>query len=202
MAEVPLTSLAHGAGCGCKLPVDALLPLVRDLPRSDDPALLVGPETADDAAVYRLSDDVALVQTVDFFTPIVDDPYDFGRIAAANALSDVYAMGGRPVTALNLVAFPLERLGGEVLREILRGGGDVVTAAASAFSSTMTSTARASNASSRAPRLRAVATAPTPSGLVSTSASPARPPSWPSTASGCTTPVTASPYFGSGSSIE
>src|SRR5512132_683546 len=132
VAEVPLTSLAHGAGCGCKLPVDALLPLVRDLPRSDDPALLVGPETADDAAVYRLSDDVALVQTVDFFTPIVDDPYDFGRIAAANALSDVYAMGGWPVTALNLVAFPLERLGGEVLREILRGGGDVVTAAGGA----------------------------------------------------------------------
>jgi len=124
-----LTSLAHGAGCGCKLPVDALLPLLRDLPRSDDPALLVGPETADDAAVYRLSDDIALVQTVDFFTPIVDDPYDFGRIAAANALSDVYAMGGRPVTALNLVAFPLERLGGEVLREILRGGHDVVAAA-------------------------------------------------------------------------
>jgi selenophosphate synthase len=109
--------------------VDALLPLLRDLPRSDDPALLVGPETADDAAVYRLSDDIALVQTVDFFTPIVDDPYDFGRIAAANALSDVYAMGGRPVTALNLVAFPLERLGGEVLREILRGGHDVVAAA-------------------------------------------------------------------------
>src|SRR6187549_1243144 len=99
------------------------------LPVKSDPRLIVGRETFDDAGVYRLSDDVALVQTVDFFTPIVDDPYDFGRIAAANALSDVYAMGGRPVTALNLVAFPLERLGGDVLREILRGGHDVVTAA-------------------------------------------------------------------------
>ena len=82
----------------------------------------MGNDTADDAAVYRLSDDLAIVLTVDFFTPIVDDPYDFGRIAAANALSDVYAMGGRPLTALNLVAYPLEALGGEVLREILRGG--------------------------------------------------------------------------------
>ena len=131
-AAVALTSLAHGAGCGCKLPVDALLAIVRDLPRTDDPALLVGPETADDAAVYRLTDEVALVQTVDFFTPIVDNPYDFGRIAAANALSDVYAMGGRPVTALNLVAFPLERLGADVLGEILRGGHDVVAAAGAA----------------------------------------------------------------------
>ena len=87
--------------------------------------LLVGTATADDAGVYRLADGLALVQTVDFFTPIVDDPYDFGRIAAANALSDVYAMGGRPLTALNLVAFPLERLGADVLGEILRGGLDV-----------------------------------------------------------------------------
>src|ERR671933_1216983 len=99
------------------------------LPRLHDPRLIVGHETFDDAGVFVLSEDLALVQTVDFFTPIVDDPYDFGRIAAANALSDVYAMGGEPVTALNLVAFPLERLGGDVLREILRGGGDVVRAA-------------------------------------------------------------------------
>jgi selenide, water dikinase len=124
-ASVPLTSLAHGAGCGCKLGPADLLPIVRDLPSQDDPALLVGAATADDAAVYRLADGLALVQTVDFFTPIVDDPYDFGRIAAANALSDVYAMGGRPITALNLVAFPLERLGAEVLGAILRGGLDV-----------------------------------------------------------------------------
>jgi selenide,water dikinase len=129
---VALTSLSHGAGCGCKLPAAALLPIVRDLPRSDDPRLLVAPDTADDAAVVVVADDLALVQTVDFFTPVVDDPYDFGRIAAANALSDVYAMGGRPLTALNLVAFPLERLGAEVLREILRGGQDVVAAAGAA----------------------------------------------------------------------
>jgi selenide,water dikinase len=90
---------------------------------------MVGSETADDAAVYRVADDLAIVSTVDFFTPIVDDPYDFGRIAATNALSDVYAMGGRPVTALNLVAFSLDQLGGDVLREILRGGSDVAAAA-------------------------------------------------------------------------
>jgi selenide,water dikinase len=126
VATVPLTSLSHGAGCGCKLPAAALLPIVRDLPAADDPRLLVGSATGDDAAVFRLSDDVALVQTIDFFTPLVDDPYDFGRIAAANALSDVYAMGGRPLTAMNIVAFPLERLGADVLREVLRGGLDVV----------------------------------------------------------------------------
>ncbi len=90
----PLTSLAQGAGCGCKLGPGDLLPIVRALPAQDDPDLLVGTATADDAGVYRISDNLALVQTVDFFTPIVDDPYDFGRIAAANALSDVYAMGG------------------------------------------------------------------------------------------------------------
>jgi len=126
---VPLTSLSHGAGCGCKLPAAALMPIVRDLPAADDPRLLVGSATGDDAAVYRLADDLALVQTIDFFTPLVDDPFDFGRIAAANALSDVYAMGGRPVTAMNVVAFPLERLGGDVLREILRGGLEVVAEA-------------------------------------------------------------------------
>ncbi len=129
MVSVELTSLAHGAGCGCKLPAAALLPIVRGLPAADDPRLLVGSGSADDAAVFKLSDDLALVLTIDFFTPIVDDPYDFGRIAAANALSDVYAMGGTPLAAMNVVAFPLERLGGDVLREILRGGADVVAAA-------------------------------------------------------------------------
>jgi selenide,water dikinase len=126
---VPLTSLSHGAGCGCKLPAAALLPIVRGLPAATAPELMVGSATGDDAAVWRISDDLALVQTVDFFTPVVDDPYDFGRIAAANALSDVYAMGGRPLTALNLVAWPLERLGPDALGEVLRGGMDVVRAA-------------------------------------------------------------------------
>jgi selenide, water dikinase len=122
---VPLTSLSHGAGCACKIGPGDLHALLGELPRSADPALLVGSETADDAGVYRLSDELALVQTVDFFTPIVDDPYDFGRIAAANALSDIYAMGARPVTALNLVAFSLEELGADTLMEILRGGAAI-----------------------------------------------------------------------------
>jgi selenide,water dikinase len=128
-SAIPLTSLSSGAGCGCKLPAADLLPIVKDLPAPTDPRLLVGTPTGDDAAVFRISDDVALVQTIDFFTPLVDDPYDFGRVAAANALSDVYAMGGVPLTAMNVVAFPLEQLGGEVLGAILRGGLDVVTAA-------------------------------------------------------------------------
>lgn len=96
------------------------------LPSSKDPRLLVGHETFDDAGIFLLSDDVALVQTVDFFAPIVDDPYDFGQVAAANALSDVYAMGGQPLTAMNLVAFPTGELPLSVLTEILRGGQDKV----------------------------------------------------------------------------
>jgi selenide,water dikinase len=128
-ATVALTSLSHGAGCGCKLPAAALLPIVRGLTPVDEPRLLVGSDTADDAAVFKLTDEIALVMTIDFFTPIVDDPYDFGRIAAANALSDVYAMGGVPLAAMNVVAFPLEQLGGDVLREIMRGGADVARAA-------------------------------------------------------------------------
>ncbi len=94
--------------------------------------MLVGTAIADDAGVYRLRDDLAIVQSVDFFTPIVDDPYDFGRIAAANSLSDLYAMGARPLTALNLVAWPVEKLGTESLAEVLRGGGEVVAAAGAA----------------------------------------------------------------------
>ena len=96
------------------------------LPRSTDPRLIVGRETFDDAGVFVLSDDLALVQTVDFFAPIVDDPYVFGQIAAANALSDVYAMGGEPLTALNIVGFPADRLPPSVLTDILRGGQDKV----------------------------------------------------------------------------
>ena len=87
--------------------------------------MLVGFDTADDAGAYRLREDLAIVQTVDFFTPIVDDPFDFGRIAACNAISDIYAMGATPVSALNLVAFSIEQLGGDVLAEILRGGAEV-----------------------------------------------------------------------------
>src|ERR1700687_6188018 len=96
------------------------------LPIKSDPRLLVGRETFDDAGVFRMSDDLALVQTVDFFAPIVDDPYDFGQIAAANALSDVYAMGGQPLTALNIVAFPTKDLPLDVLTRMLAGGQDKV----------------------------------------------------------------------------
>jgi selenide,water dikinase len=99
------------------------------LPPVTDANVLVGHATNDDAGVYQLSDDLALVQTVDFFTPVVDDPYDFGRIAAANALSDVYAMGGKPLTALNIAAFPVETLGTEVLARILEGGAAVAAEA-------------------------------------------------------------------------
>src|ERR671933_793527 len=124
-----LTSLSHGAGCGCKLSAADLRPILAGLPRPADPRVLVAADTADDAGVVQLTDELAFVQTADFFTPIVDDPYAFGRIAATNALSDVYAMGGRPVSAINLVAYPLETLGPDVLREILRGGADAAAAA-------------------------------------------------------------------------
>jgi selenide, water dikinase len=100
---------------------------LRLLPEQENvPELLVGRETSDDAGVYQLTDSIALIQTIDYFTPIVDDPYMFGQIAAANALSDVYAMGGKPKTALNMVGFPVKKLGGEILAEILRGGSDKI----------------------------------------------------------------------------
>src|SRR5580658_9513955 len=105
-APVRLTQTAKRAGCASKQPPGFLLPLLGQLPILKDPNVLVGSATADDAAVYRLSDDLALVLTTDFFTPIVDRPYDFGAVAAANALSDVYAMGGTPLAALSLVGFP------------------------------------------------------------------------------------------------
>ena len=100
--------------------------MLRQLPPSNDPNLLVGTNTADDAGVYRISADLALVQTVDFFTPVVDDPYWFGAIAATNALSDIYAMGGTPLTALNIAAFPVGTLSLDILAEILRGGADKI----------------------------------------------------------------------------
>src|SRR5262245_38848146 len=117
---VRLTQLAKRAGCAAKQPPGYLLPLLKTLPPITDPRVLVGSSTADDAAVFKLSEDVALVLTTDFFTPIVDRPYDFGAIAAANALSDVYAMGGRPLAALSIVGFPDQLLPAEVLVEILR----------------------------------------------------------------------------------
>src|ERR671928_1474669 len=122
---VALTSLSHGAGCGCKLSAADLRVILAALPRPADPRVLVAADTADDAAVVALTDELAIVQTADFFTPIVDDPYWFGRIAAANAFSDVYAMGGRPVSALNLVAWPVEELPLWMLARVLDGGAAV-----------------------------------------------------------------------------
>jgi selenide, water dikinase len=125
-----LTSLSHGGGCGCKLSPGVLAQLLHAAPAAAPYAsLLVGRETADDAAVWRLSESQALVATTDFFMPIVDDPFDFGRIAATNALADVYAMGGRPILALALVAMPVNVLPLEVIRAILRGGESICTEA-------------------------------------------------------------------------
>ncbi len=124
--RVRLTAFARCAGCAAKLGAGDLSQALRALPLQFDPRLIVGRETLDDAGVFVLTDEIALVQTVDFFAPIVDDPYTFGQIAAANALSDVYAMGGEPLTALNIVGFPAGQLPLEVLTEILRGGQDKV----------------------------------------------------------------------------
>src|SRR5699024_1639914 len=108
--------------------------VLRSLPaRTPNPNVLVGLDTNDDAGVYRLNDDTAIVQTTDFFTPIVDDPYDFGQIAAANAISDVYAMGGTPITALNIVAFPISTLDNNILSDILKGAGDKLEEAGAAL---------------------------------------------------------------------
>ena len=123
--EVRLTRFTHGMGCACKLRPQDLEQVLRSLPKGTDPAVLVGPERSDDAAVYRLSDELALVTTVDFFTPIVDDPFDFGAVSAANSLSDVWAMGGRPLFALSIVAFPSRRLPLSVLERILAGAAEV-----------------------------------------------------------------------------
>jgi selenide,water dikinase len=120
-ADRRLTSFARGAGCGCKLPAADLHALLADLPRVAGADVIVGFEDADDAAVVRIAPDLGLVQTVDFFTPLVDDPEQFGAIAAANALSDVYAMGGRPISALSIVGFPLQQLGVIRLRAIMAG---------------------------------------------------------------------------------
>ncbi|MEV5569864.1 selenide, water dikinase SelD [Spirillospora sp. NPDC052269] len=128
---VRLTSLSPGAGCACKLPLSKLEGLFASLGPGFAPAsgdLLVGAAEGDDAAVMRLDDERALILTTDFFTPIVDDPYDWGRIAATNALSDVYAMGGRPLMAVNLAAWPGDDLPVETLGEVMRGGADAASA--------------------------------------------------------------------------
>lgn len=123
---VRLTSLAHGGGCGCKLAPAVLQDILREMPAAQPFAnLMVGTETSDDAAVWRLNDSQALVATTDFFMPVVDDPFDFGRIAATNALSDVYAMGGTPIFALAIVGMPINVLPPATIREILRGGESV-----------------------------------------------------------------------------
>ena len=129
-APVRLTSLAHGGGCGCKIAPSVLQEMLARVPAAGAYAdLLVGTETSDDAAVWRLNDEQALIATTDFFMPMVDDPFDFGRIAAANALSDVYAMGGRPLLALAIVGMPVKQLPPAVIGEVLRGGAAVCAAA-------------------------------------------------------------------------
>src|SRR5437868_5031287 len=129
-AERRLTSLSHGGGCGCKIAPGVLSEILKGTARMPMPKeLLVGIETADDAAVYQLNEEQALIATTDFFMPIVDDAYDFGRIAATNAISDVYAMGGKPIMALALVGMPINVLSTQTIGRILRGGQDVCRAA-------------------------------------------------------------------------
>ena len=123
---IRLTSFSHGGGCGCKIAPGVLSELLAHAPQGlVPPELMVGTETADDAAVYRLNDHQALVATTDFFTPIVDDPRDFGRIAATNAISDIYAMGGTPIMALALVGMPVDKLSPETIGKILEGGESI-----------------------------------------------------------------------------
>ncbi|MSR07226.1 MAG: selenide, water dikinase SelD [Gemmatimonadetes bacterium] len=128
-ARVRLTSLSHGAGCACKLGADELAEVLKHVPQISDPRVLVDAATRDDAAVFQFSEDRALVATLDFFAPIVDDPYAFGAIAAANALSDIYSMGGTPLLALNILAWPRKPEILELLGEVLRGGVETVNAA-------------------------------------------------------------------------
>ncbi|GAA4710500.1 selenide, water dikinase SelD [Pedococcus ginsenosidimutans] len=124
-APVRLTQFAHGGGCACKIPPGELEDMVRGLTGVPSPDLLVGLDDGDDAAAVRVQGDLAVLATADFFTPVVDDAYDWGRIAAANALSDIYAMGGRPVVAVNLLGWPRDVLPAELAAEVLRGGLDV-----------------------------------------------------------------------------
>ena len=127
--KLRLTSFSHGGGCGCKIAPGVLSEILKSAGGVIPKELMVGIETADDAAVYKLNDQQALIATTDFFMPIVDDPFDFGRIAATNAISDVYAMGGTPIMALALLAMPIDKLPLDVIRRILEGGESVCTAA-------------------------------------------------------------------------
>jgi selenide,water dikinase len=128
--RIKLTSLAHGGGCGCKLAPSVLQQLLADQPAvAPFKQLLVGTETADDAAVWQLDATTCIIATTDFFMPMVDDPFDFGRIAATNALSDVYAMGGKPIMALAILGMPVDKISTDMVREILRGGAAVCAAA-------------------------------------------------------------------------
>lgn len=130
MTDIKLTQYSHGGGCGCKIAPALLSEILGEVAsRQAFPDLLVGTETSDDAAVYRLNDSQAIVATTDFFMPIVDDPFDFGRIAATNAISDIYAMGARPILALAVVGMPVDKLPVEVIRRILEGGQSVCAAA-------------------------------------------------------------------------
>ena len=122
--QIRLTTTVAGSGWASKLPPGDLARALCDLKIPTNANVLVGLEKADDAGVYKVSEDLAIIQTVDFFTPIVDDPYWFGQIAAANALSDIYAMGGVPKTAMNLVGFPLKQMDISILRQIIQGGLD------------------------------------------------------------------------------
>ena len=147
MTGVRLTELVEAAGCAAKIAPGALAKVLGDLPRTEDPNLLVGFDASDDACVYDLGDGRGLVQTCDFFPPMVDDPFLFGQVAAANALSDVYAMGGEPKLALNLLCFP-NCLGIEVAGQILAGGADRCQLAGTPSTTTSPSTASPSRASS------------------------------------------------------
>ncbi|MDR2874507.1 MAG: selenide, water dikinase SelD [Methylobacillus sp.] len=130
LTEIKLTQLSHGGGCGCKIAPGVLAEMLRTLPQAAlFPDLLVGFDTADDAAVYRLNDEQAIVATTDFFMPIVDDPFDFGRIAATNAISDIYAMGGTPILALAIVGMPINVLPVEAIQKIMEGGASVCATA-------------------------------------------------------------------------
>ena len=129
LKNIKLTSFSHGGGCGCKIAPGLLGEILKGSKGVIPPQLLVGIETSDDAAVYKLNDEQALIATTDFFMPIVDDPFDFGRIAATNAISDVYAMGGTPILALALLGMPINNLPVEVIRRIVEGGEAVCTSA-------------------------------------------------------------------------